>query len=101
VSAIDEKALQAVLAIIEATRLRIMFLIGQQGGVCVNDIAGRFKISRPAISHHLSVLKSYGLMETQREGREIYYSIARSRVVETLRTLADALEACSRHGKAN
>lgn len=89
-----QKALEAVLATTEPNRLQILFLLGQQGPMCVNDIAERFKISRPAVSHHLKILKMYGVVETTREGREIYYRVCIGSCVETLRALADALEKC-------
>jgi DNA-binding transcriptional ArsR family regulator len=89
-----QKALEAVLATTEPNRLRIIFLLGEHGPMCVNDIAQRFKISRPAISHHLKILKMYGVVDTTREGREIYYSVCIGNCVETLRSLADALEDC-------
>ncbi len=89
----NAKALEAVLATVEPTRLKILFLIGRQP-MCVSEIADRFNITRPAISHHLKVLKMYGIVETTREGREIYYSVRTEGLIRTLRTLADALEAC-------
>lgn len=96
--AVDERALEAILAAVEPTRLKILFLVGQRGRLCVGDVAARFKISRPAISHHLKVLKTHGLVETEREGQEIYYSVRMEGVVKTLRTLADSLEACCGRG---
>jgi ArsR family transcriptional regulator, arsenate/arsenite/antimonite-responsive transcriptional repressor len=90
----DEQALEAVLAAVEPTRLKILFLLGSRGRLCVGDIASGFKISRPAVSHHLKVLKSSGLVQTEREGQEIYYSVRVSRIVDTLRALADSLEHC-------
>ncbi len=90
----DEQALEAVLAAVEPTRLKILFRLGNRGRLCVGDIASGFKISRPAVSHHLKVLKSSGLVETEREGQEIYYAVRVSRIVDTLRALADSLEHC-------
>jgi len=90
----DEEALQAVLAAIEPTRLKILFLLGRRKRMCVGDIASGFKISRPAVSHHLKVLKNSGLVQTEREGQEIYYAVRMNRVIETLRALADAMERC-------
>jgi ArsR family transcriptional regulator len=92
--AFDERSLEAVLAMIEPTRCRILVLLGQRGPLCVGDIANGFKISRPAISHHLKILKSSGLVETEREGQEIYYTARIDRITGTLRALADSLEAC-------
>lgn len=88
------KALEAVLATTEPNRLQILLLLGQHGPMCVSEIAQRFKISRPAVSHHLKILKMYGVVETAREGREIYYRVCIGSCVEALRALADSLETC-------
>jgi len=93
-AAIDEKAIETLVAAAEPTRLTILFLLGGEGRLCVGDIASRFRASRPAISHHLKVLKSCGLVQTEREGQEIYYSVRMNRIVDTLRALADSLDRC-------
>ena len=43
--------------------------------ICVNEIARLFKLSRPAISHHLKVLKDAGLLVCDKRGKEVYYRI--------------------------
>lgn len=82
------------MAAAEPTRLSILFLLGNRGRMCVGDIAARFKASRPAISHHLKVLKTSDLVEAEREGQEIYYSVRIHRIVDTLRALATSLDEC-------
>jgi DNA-binding transcriptional ArsR family regulator len=54
-------------AIADPTRRQILGLLrgGQQ---TVGEIAGNFRISRPAISRHLRLLRSAGLVVTQQEG---------------------------------
>ncbi len=91
---LDDRALEAVLAAVEPTRLKILFLLGNRGRLCVGDIASGFKITRPAVSHHLKVLKNSGLVQTEREGQEIYYAVRINRIIDTLRALADSLEHC-------
>ncbi len=93
-AAFDERSLEVVLATIEPTRCRILAVLAQRGRLCVGDVAKCFKVSRPAISHHLKVLKTSGLVETEREGQEIYYSARIDRITGLLRRLADSLEAC-------
>jgi len=93
-AAVDADALAAVLAAAEPTRLQILFLLGRRGRLCVGDIAREFTISRPAISHHLRVLKTSGLVQTERKGQAIYYEVRRARVIDTLRAMADSLEQC-------
>jgi len=39
------------------------------------DIADRFNISKPSISHHLNILKQATLVQDERQGQFIYYSL--------------------------
>jgi DNA-binding transcriptional ArsR family regulator len=44
-----------------------------RGESSVKDLTARFDISQPAVSQHLSVLRSAGLVTERREGRLVYY----------------------------
>ncbi len=74
-------------------RLRLLFLLGEQGRRNVGEIASQFSLSRPAISHHLKVLKDAGVVNSEKMGQEVYYWLDRDQVVANLRVLADATEA--------
>ncbi|MBI2841319.1 MAG: winged helix-turn-helix transcriptional regulator [Acidobacteria bacterium] len=87
--------LEMIMAVADRTRLQILLLLGKKGQMCVGDIAGCFKISRPAISHHLKVLKTYELVGHEKTGQEIIYSVSCGNIVRTLRALADELERCA------
>ena len=39
------------------------------------EIADKFDISKPSISHHLNTLKQAGMVLDERKGQYIYYSI--------------------------
>ncbi len=39
------------------------------------EIAERFDISKPSISHHLNTLKHAGMITDERQGQFIYYSL--------------------------
>lgn len=59
---------QAVFrAIADPTRREILALLRGRR-LTVNDIAGNFRTSRPAISKHLRLLRSVGLVRTERDG---------------------------------
>ncbi|MBC8164263.1 MAG: winged helix-turn-helix transcriptional regulator [Bryobacteraceae bacterium] len=65
---VHSKQREAVFrAIADPTRREILNLLrgGQQ---TVGEIAGNFRISRPAISKHLGLLRSAGLIITRQEG---------------------------------
>jgi ArsR family transcriptional regulator len=91
---VDDATLQSISALAERTRLQILFLLGERGRMCVGDIAGRFRISRPAISHHLKILKNSRIVQSEKVGQEVYYWVDSSTLVATLRGLADTLERC-------
>jgi DNA-binding transcriptional ArsR family regulator len=46
------------------------------------------------VSHHLRVLKDAGVVRSEKMGQEVYYWLDRPRIVDTLRQLADAIDAC-------
>lgn len=54
-------------ALADPTRRRILSLL-RGGRRTVGEIAGNFRTSRPAISRHLRVLRSAGLIVTRRKG---------------------------------
>jgi DNA-binding transcriptional ArsR family regulator len=59
----------------DPTRQKILLLFGPKEEICVTDIAAVFLLSRPAISHHLKVLRNTGLLVCEKRGKEVYYRI--------------------------
>jgi ArsR family transcriptional regulator len=39
------------------------------------DVAARFDMTKPTMSHHFSVLKEAGLVTSRREGQTIWYAL--------------------------
>lgn len=54
-------------------RLLCIMLGGQCGGSRVVDIAGKTNLSRPAVSHHMQILKDAGIVKVRKEGTYVYY----------------------------
>lgn len=50
-----------------------MLKMNKHHGVRVGEIAQNTHLSRPAVSHHLKVLKEAGLVKMRREGTRNYY----------------------------
>lgn len=50
-----------------------MMQMGKCDGVRVGDITERTHLSRPAVSHHLQILKDAGILKVRREGTKNYY----------------------------
>jgi len=62
-------------AIADETRQNIMRLLCCQW-LCVSDVVTQLgHVTQPTVSHHLSILREAELVETRREGKQIYYSL--------------------------
>jgi DNA-binding transcriptional ArsR family regulator len=59
-------------AMADENRQRILTLL-QPGEMSVNELAARFAVTQPAISHHLGLLQRANLVLVRREGKHIYY----------------------------
>jgi len=61
---------QVLKALGDPVRLRLVSLIGaREGGeVCGCDLTSAFDLSQPTISHHLTVLREAGLIDSERRG---------------------------------
>jgi len=74
----------------DETRLRIVFLLAQQGEIHVSDLCERLGQSQPAVSHHLALLRVSGLIEARREGKHNFYSVRTDAFGEMLLSLFSA-----------
>ena len=68
-------------ALADGTRQRILEMLLERE-MCVGDIADAFNMSQPSISHHLSTLGQYGLVTKRKEGKQVFCSANRDRLVE-------------------
>jgi DNA-binding transcriptional ArsR family regulator len=59
-------------ALADPTRRAVFERLSQQE-MSVSQIKSGFHVSQPAISQHLTALKSAGLVRERRDGRHIYY----------------------------
>lgn len=66
--------LEVIKALGDETRLQILEILGK-GELNVSEIAEKCTVSRPTISHHLQILKRAKIVESRKEGKEIYYSV--------------------------
>jgi DNA-binding transcriptional ArsR family regulator len=90
----DEESLEILNALSDGTRQIILTLFYSNRELCVNDIAKNFTLSRPTISHHLSLMKRAKLLNARKEGKEIYYSFNRDYVIEFIESILNNLKKC-------
>ena len=74
----------------DRTRLSILKLLAR-GERRVTDIVETLNASQANISGHLKCLKDCGLVDDRRSGREVFYRIAHSEVLDVLRSAEQLL----------
>lgn len=81
----------------ESRQAIIMLLAQHESGLNVNTIAEHIKLSRPAVSHHLKVLKQTGFVSFEKKSVENYYMLTVRKPLDQLKSLIAAIETqCSR-----
>ena len=70
-----KKAVDFLKAISEKNRLLIICLL-KKGEMCVCEIWQHLNLPQNLVSHHLKVLKDFGLIKSHREGTKIIYSLS-------------------------
>lgn len=71
-----ERCQKILLALGDENRQHLMLemmRIGDCRGVRVGTITEKTHLSRPAVSHHLQILKDAGILKVRREGTKNYY----------------------------
>jgi DNA-binding transcriptional ArsR family regulator len=61
-------------ALNDATRRQILDLL-RESDLSAGEIAEKFNISKPSISHHLELLRNAGLVGVERKGQQLIYSL--------------------------
>jgi ArsR family transcriptional regulator len=73
-------------------RQEIISLLIEMTSLNVTQVTERMKISRPAISHHLKILRQANLVDCVRMGKERFYRLS-PKIDQSLKTLKDLIEA--------
>ena len=78
-------------ALSDPVRLRLLSVVASRTGgeACVCDISVGIDVTQPTISHHLKVLRTAGLLDSERRGSWVYYRV----IPEALQKLSTVLGA--------
>lgn len=75
----------------DPNRLRLLSALAAQE-LCVCDLAALMKMTESAVSHQLRLLKAMRLVSYRREGRNVYYSLADSHIINLYSSLVEHLD---------
>ena len=82
------------IAMSDEYRQQLIMDIAEAGkeGINVSNLSAKSKLSRPAISHHLKVLKDSGLIKPRKEGTQIFYQLNLMDNFKTVSELINSME---------
>ena len=73
-----------------ATRLEILNLLRDRE-LSVTELIKKTKLSQANISQHLSIMKSKGIVSSNRKGKNIYYKITNPKIIKAFDIIRDVL----------
>jgi DNA-binding transcriptional ArsR family regulator len=79
----------AILA--DPNRLRLLSALANQE-LCVCDLAALTKMTQSAVCHQLRLFKAMHLVNYRREGKNVYYSLADSHIINLYRSVEEHLD---------
>lgn len=79
-----EKAAFILKTIAHPTRLAIIDLLSKEGKQTVSEICNKLNLEQSLASHHLSVMKLKGVLLSEREGKNVYYSLKLTEVTQVM-----------------
>jgi DNA-binding transcriptional ArsR family regulator len=81
-----ESAAELLKAMANPHRLQMLCLLAE-GELSVGALNQLIPISQPALSQHLAVLRTDGLVHTRRESQTIYYRVAPGPTMDVIRVM--------------
>jgi DNA-binding transcriptional ArsR family regulator len=86
-----KKAMIQVRAINHKLRQVMLQYIGQHDKITVTEIFQHLLLEQSVASQHLAILRKAGFVKTKREGKFVYYSANRQRLLDLNRFVSDLL----------
>ncbi len=87
-------ALGVLRALSDETRQGIIMVFARHKELRANDIAEKFSLSRPTVSHHLNLMRRMGVLNSRKSGKEMYYSLNKPHVVKLLNSVTKTIGKC-------
>ncbi len=86
-----EKAANMLKAIAHPMRIAIINFLDEGKKLTVTEIHELLKIEQSTTSHHLGILKDKGVLTSQRDGKNTFYSLKN----DNLSSIVDCISKCA------
>ena len=83
----EKEQVEFAKALADETRQEIMRLCCCRW-LNVGEIVEATDVSQPTVSHHLGILRSAGLVDVRREGKQVFYTLNQARIADNCCNLA-------------
>jgi ArsR family transcriptional regulator, arsenate/arsenite/antimonite-responsive transcriptional repressor len=87
----DSELLRVLKALAHPKRFRMVQEIAAAGELSCGEIAEKFPVAQPTISHHLKILTDAGVLDVRREGQHGICSVNRAVVARAVAQLPSRL----------
>jgi len=77
-----KKAASVFRALNHPLRQKILSLLHQHGRLRVTELFIKLRMEQPVVSQHLALLRSGGVVNTQKQGKFVFYSVNYPRLKE-------------------
>lgn len=86
---------QLFKAMCDPNRIAIVCHLSERcAALTVSQIAEILPVDVSVVSRHLSILRDTDILVASKRGKEVYYSLNTRNLIQMLRSIADAFEAC-------
>jgi DNA-binding transcriptional ArsR family regulator len=77
-------------ALADPKRILLLYLL-TSGAKCVSELVDSLGVPQPTVSRHLAVLRERGLVQTERQGTSVYYTLTDHRIIDALDLMRQVL----------
>ncbi|MEI6311984.1 MAG: metalloregulator ArsR/SmtB family transcription factor [Bacteroidota bacterium] len=84
-----KKAVMTLRAINHPLRKQIMNMLEENTKLTVTEIFVKLRLEQSVVSQHLAILRKAGVLDTERDGKFIYYKLNDNRIKEIANIVND------------
>lgn len=88
---VEHQMVKIAKALADRTRLKILQEIARRGQITCSEAQKITELSQPTVSHHIKLLLECGLIEAQKEGRNIFICVNERAMTEFASYLSESV----------